>query len=156
MTGRKDGHQTPATRDQEAQGRARGETSWSGWLFGSSRSAGRPSSCIVRYREWYGRDKDYNGLRLTAEEVARGIVKRETKEDHESKLVHEAITYGVLTPCPAWVACSGAMDLTRGRPPMVPTLANPRAAATSLAVAISPPRSLRKPSKSTTSSTRIF
>ncbi|MGE0251984.1 MAG: terminase family protein [Dongiaceae bacterium] len=31
---------------------------------------------LLRYREWYGADKGGEGLRLTAEEVARGIVSR--------------------------------------------------------------------------------
>jgi hypothetical protein len=37
-----------------------------------------PRGALVRYREWYGRGKRVNeGLRLTAEEVADGIVERE-------------------------------------------------------------------------------
>jgi hypothetical protein len=47
-----------------------------------------PRGALVRYREWYGR-----GDKLTAEEVARGIVERET---HEGK--REEISYGVLDP----------------------------------------------------------
>ncbi|RPJ39876.1 MAG: terminase [Planctomycetaceae bacterium] len=57
-----------------------------------------PRGCLVRYREWYGRNKDYTGLRLTAEEVARGIVKRETREEADGTLAHDLIGYSVLDP----------------------------------------------------------
>ncbi len=39
-----------------------------------------PRGSLVRYREWYGADARGRGLRLTAEEVARGILERETRE----------------------------------------------------------------------------
>lgn len=45
--------------------------------------------CIVRYREWYGKNERHEGLRLTAEEVGRGIVQRDGTDN---------ITYGVLDP----------------------------------------------------------
>ncbi|HEV2364719.1 MAG TPA: terminase family protein [Caulobacteraceae bacterium] len=49
-----------------------------------------PRGAIVRYREWYGRSARHNeGLRLTAEEVARGILVRERGEK---------IAYGVADP----------------------------------------------------------
>lgn len=48
-----------------------------------------PRGCLVRYREWYGADKDHKGLKLTAEEVGAGIVKRDADE---------TISYGVLDP----------------------------------------------------------
>jgi len=55
-----------------------------------------PRSAIVRYREYYGAVPGHGnvGLRLTAEEVARHIVKRETDERHK----REFIAYGVLDP----------------------------------------------------------
>lgn len=49
-----------------------------------------PRGAIVRYREWYGCNGTPNvGLRLTAEEVARGIKEREAGE---------TIAYGALDP----------------------------------------------------------
>lgn len=45
--------------------------------------------CMVRYREWYGASKPNVGLRLTAEEVADGIVERERGDD---------LAYGVMDP----------------------------------------------------------
>lgn len=52
-----------------------------------------PRGCLVRYREWYG-----TGAKLTAEEVAAGIVKRETRQDEHGKDQRETIAYGVLDP----------------------------------------------------------
>lgn len=49
-----------------------------------------PRGTLVKYREWYGSTGEANiGLKLTAEEVAKGIVERETGED---------IRYGVIDP----------------------------------------------------------
>ena len=48
-----------------------------------------PRGALVRYREWYGASRPNVGLKLTAEEVARGILARESGED---------IAYGVLDP----------------------------------------------------------
>ena len=39
-----------------------------------------PRGALVRYREWYGAGGDGKGLRLTAEEVATGILQRERGE----------------------------------------------------------------------------
>jgi len=41
-----------------------------------------PRGCLVRYREWYGLDEKYAGLRMTAEAVAKGIVEREKYTDY--------------------------------------------------------------------------
>jgi len=51
-----------------------------------------PRGCLVRYREWYGmKPKQPNvGLKLTAEEVGRGLVEREPAT--------EALVYRVLDP----------------------------------------------------------
>lgn len=58
-----------------------------------------PRGSIIRYREWYGSKKGEPnvGLKLTAEEVAEGIVSRETSEprDMEGKT---ALAYGVMDP----------------------------------------------------------
>ena len=48
-----------------------------------------PRGALVRYREWYGASRPNVGLKLTAEEVAKGILSRETGEE---------IAYGVLDP----------------------------------------------------------
>jgi hypothetical protein len=48
-----------------------------------------PRGALVRYREWYGSSAPNVGLKLTADEVAEGIVRREGKDN---------IAYGVLDP----------------------------------------------------------
>ena len=56
-----------------------------------------PRGSMVRYREWYGASQPNQGLKLTAEEVADGIIQREKDEpkDLEGK---NSISYGVLDP----------------------------------------------------------
>ena len=49
-----------------------------------------PRGAMVRYREWYGKSAPNTGLKLTAEEVANGILERTPKT--------EKITYGVIDP----------------------------------------------------------
>lgn len=49
-----------------------------------------PRGALVRYREWYGRKGPNEGLKLTAEEVAQGILERTPRG--------EKITYGVIDP----------------------------------------------------------
>lgn len=49
-----------------------------------------PRGCMVRYREWYGASEPGVGLKLTAEEVAEGILSRQTEA--------EAGIGGVLDP----------------------------------------------------------
>lgn len=56
---------------------------------------------IIRYAEWYGCSKPNVGLQMTAEEVARGIVSRETPEG-----VRRKMAYGVLDPS-AFAVISG-------------------------------------------------
>jgi hypothetical protein len=49
-----------------------------------------PRGAMIRYREWYGKGERPNeGLRLTAEEIAAGIARRE---------VGEKVTWGVADP----------------------------------------------------------
>lgn len=48
-----------------------------------------PRGCLVRYREWYGASKANTGLKLTAQEVGKGIADREAEDD---------IAYGTLDP----------------------------------------------------------
>lgn len=48
-----------------------------------------PRGALVRYREWYGASAPNVGLKLTAEQVARGIKEKEAGE---------TVTYGVLDP----------------------------------------------------------
>jgi hypothetical protein len=47
-----------------------------------------PRGAMVRYREWYGATGPQRGLRLTAEQVADGILERD----------NEALSYSVLDP----------------------------------------------------------
>lgn len=47
-----------------------------------------PKGALIRYREWYGASAPNKGLKLTAEEIAAGIIARE----------HERIDYGVADP----------------------------------------------------------
>jgi len=51
-----------------------------------------PRGCMIRYREWYGSSGPNVGLKLTAEEVARGIADRQ-KDDPSPKDI-----LGVLDP----------------------------------------------------------
>jgi hypothetical protein len=48
-----------------------------------------PRGALVRYREWYGASGPNQGLKLTADDVARGIKERDGKDE---------IDYGVLDP----------------------------------------------------------
>lgn len=61
------------------------------WAISDGELRDIPRGCLVRYREWYGmKDNEPNvGLKLTAEEVAQGIVERE---------IGDTITYGVADP----------------------------------------------------------
>ena len=61
-----------------------------------------PRGALVIYREYYGmqRGKPNVGLKLPAEEVAREIVKRETRNGK-----HERINYGIADP-----ACSAVIS----------------------------------------------
>ena len=50
-----------------------------------------PRGALVRYREWYGKSDANVGLKLTAEEVARGILEREgAKYDEQGHLITAA------------------------------------------------------------------
>jgi len=57
--------------------------------FGLSNGGLLPRGCLVRYREWYGCSAPNIGLKLTAEQVAEGILERERKDK---------IRYGVMDP----------------------------------------------------------
>jgi hypothetical protein len=72
-----------------------------------------PRGAIIRYREWYGAKPGGNnsGLKMTAEEVARGIVSRET--DHRGQ--REKISYGVLDPSAFAVISGPSIAETLGR-----------------------------------------
>lgn len=62
-------------------------------------SGGRqlPRGGLVRYREWYGASSPNVGLKLPAEDVADGIVSRETQEPQNSE-GKPNIAYGVIDP----------------------------------------------------------
>lgn len=61
-----------------------------GELPGTDRVLALPRGALVRYREWYGSSAPNVGLKLTAEEVAQGILDREQPG--------ERIRYSVLDP----------------------------------------------------------
>jgi len=56
------------------------------WAVVGDDTGALPRGALVRYREWYG-----TGAKLTAEEVAQGIIDREARD-------HHLIKYGVLDP----------------------------------------------------------
>ena len=60
-----------------------------GWWAIADGSTDHPRGAIIRYREWYGASEPNVGLKLTAEEVAQGIVKRTGSE---------TIAYSVADP----------------------------------------------------------
>jgi hypothetical protein len=63
-----------------------------------------PRGALIRYREWYGAKPGFanEGLHLTAERVADGIVARETDERGK----REYVAYGILDPA-AFAVVSG-------------------------------------------------
>lgn len=66
-----------------------------GWWAIADGEGDLPRGAMVRYREWYGADKSDDsqtnvGLKLTAEDVAGGIIQRERRD--------ETIAYGVADP----------------------------------------------------------
>jgi hypothetical protein len=72
------------------------------WAISDGELPDIPRGCLVRYREWYGmQEGEPNvGLKMTAEEVAQGIVAREAGD---------TIAYGVADP--AMYAESGGPSL---------------------------------------------
>ena len=50
-----------------------------------------PKGALVRYREWYGANGPNVGLKLTAEQVATGIVERSGKEEYRRNVADPAI-----------------------------------------------------------------
>jgi len=67
------------------------------FLGEAGRQLSLPRGALVRYREWYGASSPNVGLKLPAEEVADGIVSRETFEPKD-QFGNPAITYSVLDP----------------------------------------------------------
>jgi hypothetical protein len=43
-----------------------------------------PRGCLIRYREWYGADGPNTGIRMEAEDIARGIVARERNDQRDT------------------------------------------------------------------------
>lgn len=61
-----------------------------GWYAVSDGTWGLPKGCLLKYREWYGSDgRPDKGLKMTATDVARGILAREAGEH---------VTFGVADP----------------------------------------------------------
>lgn len=76
-----------------------------GWWIVSDGTWGLPAGAMVRYREWYGAKAPNEGLKMTAEAVAAGIVNREQGEH---------INYGVADP---------AIFIRNGGPSIAETMA---------------------------------
>ena len=51
-----------------------------GWWAIADGTTDHPRGALIRYREWYGCTEPNVGLKLSAEEVAQGIVKRDNSE----------------------------------------------------------------------------
>lgn len=51
-----------------------------GWWAIADGDTEHPRGAIIRYREWYGASEPNIGLKLTAEEVAQGIIRRDNGE----------------------------------------------------------------------------
>lgn len=64
-----------------------------------------PRGAIVRYREWYGSSAPNVGIKLPAEDVADGIVSRETHEPR-TREGKANIAYGVIDPA-AYISDGG-------------------------------------------------
>lgn len=60
-----------------------------GWYAVADGTTDLPRGCLVKYREWYGASAPNVGVKMTAPEVAAGIVAREEKDECE---------YGVIDP----------------------------------------------------------
>lgn len=71
-----------------------------GWYAVSDGTWGLPEGSLIKYREWYGSDgKPNNGLRLTVDLVAKGVISREWIPDpDDGQLVREPVQYGVADP----------------------------------------------------------
>lgn len=74
-----------------------------GWWAISDGGLHIPKNALVRYREWYGAKEPNVGLKLTAEAIAIGIVKREKGE---------TVAYGVADPA-CWKEDGGASHAER-------------------------------------------
>ena len=59
------------------------------WAVVGDEYRGMPRGALVRYREWFGADKSDRGLKMTTEEVAKGILERDAGDK---------ITYSVADP----------------------------------------------------------
>lgn len=60
-----------------------------GWYIVSDGTWGLPHGALLKYREWYGAAGPNQGLKMTADLVAQGIIEREK---------NEVINYGVADP----------------------------------------------------------
>lgn len=71
-----------------------------GWYAVSDGLWGLPKDAVVKYREWYGfNGKPNEGLRLTADQVAKGIKEREVWRDPTDGRFHqESVQFGVADP----------------------------------------------------------
>ncbi len=72
------------------------------WAVASEDNEHVAKGCLVRYREWYGKattaEGAVTGLKLTAEEVAEGIVDRETYEVDEGQAPKASLSFTYVGP----------------------------------------------------------
>jgi len=61
-------------------------------VAGTNRSIVLPRGCMIRYREWYGAKSPNVGLKMTAEEVGKGIAERQKGDPNQAAI------QGVLDP----------------------------------------------------------
>lgn len=73
-----------------------------GWYAVSDGTWGLPHGALVKYREWYGSKGPNKGLKMTADNVARGIMAREGAVfDQQGRKLHdptERLLYGAADP----------------------------------------------------------
>ena len=78
---------------------------YAGSNYGALSARSLPRGSLIRYREWYGASQPNIGLKLPAEDVAEGIVSRETDEPKNAE-GKPNITYGVIDPA-AYISDGG-------------------------------------------------
>lgn len=68
-----------------------------GWYAVADGSTRLPRGCLIKYREWYGASAPNVGLKMTAEEVGAGIVKRSGVQVGD-RWVPEEYNYNMIDP----------------------------------------------------------
>jgi hypothetical protein len=70
-----------------------------GWYVVSDGTWGLPDGALLKYREWYGSNGKANeGLKMTSDLVAKGIMARELVPSKEGDYEREEVRFGVADP----------------------------------------------------------